>query len=172
MAADLGSMPEKDFLISRIPIQNPPLASTKYFMQHNVFLAYLTETGLVGLLDLMAVLIADDPGQSGRVAQSRNGFMAPVSFGLLMIVVLLNFVINGMFHDVSISPMVNSLLVLHICDRQQRLLGTAGLPARTPQFDTCGKFAGHHPPAPTCSTKRSNRPPRPFTLALPVLKLN
>ena len=50
------------------PYSGRPLASTKYFMQHNVFLAYLTETGLVGLLVLMAVLIADVPGQSGRVA--------------------------------------------------------------------------------------------------------
>jgi O-antigen ligase len=91
------------------PYSGRPLASTKYFMQHNVFLAYLTETGLVGLLVLMAVLMQMTL-VSLAVWRNQELDLWARLFGLLMIVVLLNFVISGMFHDVSISPMVNSLL--------------------------------------------------------------
>ncbi len=91
------------------PYSGRPLASTKYFMQHNVFLAYLTETGLVGLLVLMAVLIQMTL-VSLAVWRNQELDLWARLFGLLMVVVLLNFVISGMFHDVSISPMVNSLL--------------------------------------------------------------
>ncbi len=94
------------------PYSGRPLANTKYLMQHNVFLAYLTEMGLVGMLSLVGVLL-----QMSLISLSvwRNEELDLWArmFGLLMLVVMGNFVINGMFHDVSIAPMMNALLLFN-----------------------------------------------------------
>jgi hypothetical protein len=87
-----------------------PLMATKGYMQHNVFLAYLTETGLVGLLCLLAMLAAMG-FQSWRLWRNQNEELITRLFGLLALAMLLNYSINGMFHDVSIIPMANLLLL-------------------------------------------------------------
>ena len=86
-----------------------PLSKTKGYLQHNVFLAYLTEMGLVGLTVLLIML--------GAMARSAwllwTDLEKPIEqrqFGFLMLAVLLGFGVNGMFHDTSIMPMVNYLL--------------------------------------------------------------
>ena len=92
------------------PYSGKSLSSTKYFMQHNVFLAYLTETGLLGLSLLLAMLMV--MMQYGwRLWRNQDLQLWPRMIGLLMIVLLLNYSINGLFHDVSIIPMQNTLLL-------------------------------------------------------------
>jgi O-antigen ligase len=87
-----------------------PLMMTKEYMQHNVFLAFLTETGLIGLISLLAMLLF--MGRSSwKLWRSRNQDPIVRSYGLLMIAFLLNYSINGMFHDVSIIPLSNLVLL-------------------------------------------------------------
>lgn len=87
-----------------------PLQMVLPYVQHNVFLSLLTETGFVGLLSLMLVLVlwTRDAWQMWRSDELSCGCR---HFSLLTIVLLLNFVINGMFHDTTITPMVTTLLL-------------------------------------------------------------
>lgn len=87
-----------------------PLMMTREYMQHNVFLAYLAETGLVGLSFLLMMLMAMAT-YSWRLWRSRNQEPLIRYFGLIMIALLLNYSINGMFHDVSIIPVANLILL-------------------------------------------------------------
>ncbi len=91
------------------PTSRQPLAMTKSYMQHNIFLAYVSETGIIGLGALLimlamftriAVLTWTDPTLPFWRQQ----------FGMLLLVFLSNHAINGMFHDVSIIPMENMLM--------------------------------------------------------------
>jgi O-antigen ligase len=87
-----------------------PLTMTKRYMQHNVFLAFLTETGLIGLGGLLAILVVI--AMAGwKLWQDQNQDSLTRCFGLLLIAALLNYSINGMFHDVSIIPLSNLLLL-------------------------------------------------------------
>lgn len=79
------------------------------YMQHNIVLAYLTETGLIGVFLLLSVL-----GVFGflgwQVWFSPFGTLAERQVGLLLMVFVSLFVVNGMFHDVTIIPMANMML--------------------------------------------------------------
>jgi len=92
------------------PHSGRPLSSTRSFMQHNVFLAYLTELGLVGFSLLTLTLLTMACQSWSLWKHSELDYWQRV-FGLLMIVLVLNYTINGMFHDVSIIPMQNLLLL-------------------------------------------------------------
>lgn len=91
------------------PYSTEPLSMTKTYMQHNIFLAYVTETGLLGLsaLLLMMTLLFRAAWTTWR--DLRLSFWKR-QFGLLLIAMLANHCVNGMFHDVSIIPMENMLL--------------------------------------------------------------
>ena len=86
-----------------------PLRQTKVYLQHNVFLAYLTEMGLAGLFVLLIML-----GVMARSAWllwiNRKQTLEQRQFGLLLAAMLVCFCVNGMFHDTSIMPMMNYLL--------------------------------------------------------------
>lgn len=86
-----------------------PLSLTKGYMQHNIFLAYLTETGLVGLSALLLMLAVFLRAAWTVWRDTRLSFWKR-QFGLLMLALLANHGINGMFHDVSIIPMENMLM--------------------------------------------------------------
>jgi O-antigen ligase len=79
-------------------------------MQHNILLAYLTETGLVGM-GLLVTMLTSMSVQAWRLWQNQQHDMLVRLFGLLMLAILLNYIINGMFHDVSIIPLANALIV-------------------------------------------------------------
>ena len=86
-----------------------PLEKARPFTQHNVFLALLVETGLVGL-GLFLVLLALWIRDAWRVWRSR---MAPPwarQVALLFFVLMANYLANGMFHDLSLIFMVNMVL--------------------------------------------------------------
>ncbi len=91
------------------PHSGKPLVITKTLMQHNVFLAYLTETGLVGLsaLTLMLLMMIFT---SWKVWSNKTIDLWARQFGLLGVVMLSSYCVNGMFHDVSIIPMNHAFL--------------------------------------------------------------
>jgi O-antigen ligase len=90
-----------------------PLQSVLNYTQHNVFLVYMLETGVVGTLFFVAIL-ATVTYRSCRVwSQFARNEQHPelAQFGLVGVAIVSVYVINGMFHDVSIIPMSNCLLL-------------------------------------------------------------
>ncbi|MDP6445849.1 MAG: O-antigen ligase family protein [Pirellulaceae bacterium] len=79
------------------------------YVQHNVFLALLCETGIIGLSAYAAMLIAL-ARRAWRLAASRSAPDWAKPVGLLMLACLAAVSINGMFHDVSVIAMVNALM--------------------------------------------------------------
>ena len=86
-----------------------PLRMVLPYMQHNVVLSYVTETGLLGLGLLMAVLISFVK-RGWDLWRSKSVQLVHRQVGLLMMIVVSSYLINGMFHDVSIIPMIGTLL--------------------------------------------------------------
>ncbi len=86
-----------------------PLALTKSYSQHNLFLNYLAEMGLAGLTILIAMLL-NLSWMAMAIWKNRRRYLFARYFGLIMLVILVCHVTNGMFHDVAIAPMVNMLL--------------------------------------------------------------
>ncbi|WP_347242647.1 O-antigen ligase family protein [Thermogutta sp.] len=85
-----------------------PLRQAKPYTQHNVFLSLLVETGLIGL-GLFGCFLA----ASAEVLRRHWGNPArPMSF--LALVAVVAYVVNGLFHDVSIILDVNAVLFLMI----------------------------------------------------------
>jgi O-antigen ligase len=106
-----GQYKQLDMEYWRDPTSNLPLERAKPYVQHNVFLALLTDTGLVGLT-LYLALLGLWTRSAWRVWTCARRSLAERQIGLLMLVVLTSHVTNGMFHDVSIIPMGNMLLFL------------------------------------------------------------
>jgi O-antigen ligase len=83
-----------------------PLEEARDYVQHNVFLSVLVDTGLIGLGLVLSWLI-----MLGGVAwtMARNVRTGPESrfVGMLLLGTLVAYVANGMFHDVLIIPMVH-----------------------------------------------------------------
>ncbi len=88
-----------------------PLRRVLPYMQHNVFLSYLTETGLVGL-GLLVSLLASLAIKSWRLWRASELSLWERQLGLLGLVVMSNYCINGLFHDVSIIPHVAAIFFL------------------------------------------------------------
>ena len=86
-----------------------PLRQTKNYLQHNVFLAYLTELGITGLAVLLMML-----GLMARNAWiiwiNRTRSIEERQIGFLLAAILICYCGNGMFHDTSIIPQVHYLL--------------------------------------------------------------
>ena len=86
-----------------------PLTKAKPYMQHNVFLSYLTELGIVGMAWLI-ILLGKLFLVSWKLTQEKSLESWQRGFGLLMFVTLVGYVVNGMFHDTSILPMMHMLM--------------------------------------------------------------
>jgi len=86
-----------------------PLEKARPFVQHNVLLALLTETGLIGMGLFAAVLAlwAREAWRLWRSPQVAPGVRAPA---LVFLAFAANYLVNGMLHDVAIIPMVNMVL--------------------------------------------------------------
>ncbi|NUQ64786.1 MAG: O-antigen ligase family protein [Pirellulales bacterium] len=79
------------------------------YVQHNTFLALLTETGLPGAALFVAVLVLWSR-EAWRLWRTPTAPLWVRQTGLLLLVLTSNYAINAMFHDVSIIAMVNMLL--------------------------------------------------------------
>jgi O-antigen ligase len=106
-----------------------PLEKGRPYVQHNVFLALLAETGLVGMC-LFTLLLTLWTRDAWRLYHSNAPPWAR-QHGLLFLAMLGSYLANAMFHDLAIIPMVNMFVFF--------LAGTvAGLrqiaPAQTPSL--------------------------------------
>jgi len=82
------------------------LEKARTYSQHNLFLSLLAETGLVGfaLFLLLLILWTRD---AWRVWRSRSAPLGARQIALLFFVLLANYAVIAMFHEVSLIPMVN-----------------------------------------------------------------
>lgn len=88
-----------------------PLQRALPYFQHNVFLAYLVEMGLTGLVMLIALLVTLF-WRGWLVATDRAAPYAARCMAAVALAVGTNYVVNGMFHDVSLIPVANFHLFL------------------------------------------------------------
>ena len=86
-----------------------PLEKVRPFVQHTVFLALLTETGLVGV-GLFVAVLAWWTFDAGLLWCSETAPLWVRQMGLLFLATVGAYLPNGMFHDVSLVAMVNMLL--------------------------------------------------------------
>ena len=86
-----------------------PVEKGRGYVQHNVFLALLVETGLVGL-GLFVALLAVWSRDAWRLWRRASLPVVHRQQGLLLLVAVGVYVVNGMFHDVSCIPMANMTL--------------------------------------------------------------
>ena len=85
-----------------------PLEQARPYVQHNVFLSLLTETGLIGAG--LLVLVIGSWCKSGWQLWQQNEALRMRQAGLLLLVILSAYIVNGLFHDVSIIAMVHMVL--------------------------------------------------------------
>lgn len=88
-----------------------PLEKARPFIQHNIFLALLTETGLAAT-GLFVLLLGLWWREAWRLWRLPGPAASPRQLGLLFLAAEMNYVVNGMFHDVAIIPTINMLLFL------------------------------------------------------------
>ena len=85
------------------------LEKSRGYVQHNVFLSLLTETGLLGL-GLWVTVLWFWSRNAWRLWQTSAASPWFRQTGLLTLVLLACYVVTGMFHDVSLILVVNWLL--------------------------------------------------------------
>ena len=78
------------------------------FMQHNIVLSYLTELGLLGVFLLLGII--SGVTHAAIVVFRRTRCHMSRQTMLVALVLLAAWLFNGMFHDVSIIPMIGSLI--------------------------------------------------------------
>ena len=86
-----------------------PLEKSRFYAQQNVFLSLLTETGFLGM-GLFVALLACWTGTAWRLWRAATAPVWARQMGLLFLAFMTAYLANGMFHDLSIVPMVNMFL--------------------------------------------------------------
>ena len=102
------------YTISKVPYLDSAdterqLAKAIPYMQHNTALSFLTETGLVGTIWLL-LLYGNFCWIGWRLWKVTDYGWSVRSYGLLLLAVMTMFIANGLFHDVTIIPMSNTLM--------------------------------------------------------------
>jgi len=87
------------------------LERARQYTQHNVLLALLAETGVIGAGLFVLVLLAG-AGQAWQLWRCREHDDLVRRFALLTLLMLLAYVIMGMFHDLTLIPMIHMGLFL------------------------------------------------------------
>ena len=94
-------------------LQNPhsdlQLAKGAVYLQHNVVLSLLTEVGLIGC-GLFLILILKAYQEAAILLRTKKATPWAKAYAMILVATLTRYTINGMFHDVSIIPMANTLL--------------------------------------------------------------
>lgn len=86
-----------------------PLEQARGYVSHNVLLTLLTETGLVGLTAFVT-LLAFWTRDAWRLWRRTAAPLCARQIGLVMMIALGTYLLNGMFHDTSIMPLMNLTL--------------------------------------------------------------
>ncbi|MDA0660511.1 MAG: O-antigen ligase family protein [Planctomycetota bacterium] len=85
------------------------LEQVRPYHQHNVFLSLLTETGLIGMSLYTGMLLMWSQ-TAWRLWTSRQHGLEIRQLGLFFLASLSAYLVNGMFQDVAIVPMLHNLL--------------------------------------------------------------
>jgi hypothetical membrane protein len=88
-----------------------PLGKTKPYIQHNAFLALLTETGLIGS-GLFVLLLGCWSIAALRLARDRAGPLWMQQVGIVFLSLLGAYLVNANFHDTNMIDMLNAWLFL------------------------------------------------------------
>lgn len=86
-----------------------PLEKAQPYVQHNLLLSLLVETGLVGA-GLAAGLLALWLSDAWRLWRAPHAPAWARNTALLFMALWMNYVLNGLFHEVSFIPMVNAVM--------------------------------------------------------------
>jgi O-antigen ligase len=86
------------------PQASYPLNQAKSYTQHNVFFSILVETGGIGLMVFLFLLEAWGRELAVGLWAGKRGLF------VLATVTLMAYLVNGLFHDVSIIPQMNAVL--------------------------------------------------------------
>lgn len=86
-----------------------PLGKARPYVQHNVFLSLLTETGLVGMVLFVGVL-AFWTIDANRLRRENSIGPQAQTLGILFLAMMCYYVANGMFQDIALMPQGNMLL--------------------------------------------------------------
>jgi O-antigen ligase len=86
-----------------------PLEQTRPYMQHNVFLSVLVDTGLIGF-SLFVGWCVYVVAAGWKLARGGASRLEVRSVGMLMVGTFFAYLCNGMFQDVMIIPMVHMFL--------------------------------------------------------------
>ena len=91
-----------------LPYYTHEIDFARDYVQHNVLLGLLSETGIIGMLLYMNLLITWS--HTAWKLWARRTLPLPFrQLGLLFLMLTLSFLCNGMFQDVAIMPMVHSV---------------------------------------------------------------
>jgi len=85
------------------------LEQVRGYIPHNVVLSLLTETGAIGL-GLFLALVVFWGGTAWNLWSDPDVPLYARQQGLLMLIALIAYFVNGMFHEVSVIPMMNMTL--------------------------------------------------------------
>ena len=88
---------------------NLPLDQARSYAQHNVFLAILVDTGLIGSFLFFGFLLSLF-GIAWRMASESTAPTESRNVGLLILSALAMYIVNGMFHNLMVIPMVHMFL--------------------------------------------------------------
>ncbi len=88
---------------------NLPLEKGRPYIQHNVFLSLLTETGAIGV-GLFIMTLSFWTRDAWRLWRSTCSPLGARQCGMLALVAVGAYALNGMFHEVSVIPMDNMTL--------------------------------------------------------------
>ena len=86
-----------------------PMEKAKGYMQHNVFLSLLSETGLIGLT-LFVVLLSLWSWDGWQLCNDGSRPIWQRQQGLFCLLVLVAYLANAMFHDLALIAMLNMLV--------------------------------------------------------------
>ncbi len=85
-----------------------PLERTKGLTQHNLFLRFLAELGLVGSLLWLAVLVGWLKRTIDQLRYRQPSWVQQIA--LLQGAAAVSYLVNGLFHDVALIPMLNMVV--------------------------------------------------------------
>ncbi|MBC8354579.1 MAG: O-antigen ligase family protein [Planctomycetes bacterium] len=127
-----GQYKEYDVEYLQLIVGDLDLEKAAPYVQHNVFLAVLTQTGMLGFGAWM-IMLGLWTRNAWRLWNSRQAPLWARQHGLLFLALLAAFAFNGMFHDVGIISMVNMLLffIAGVCQGLTPHICGAAEPRRT-----------------------------------------
>lgn len=111
LGCGFGQYKQVDIDYLRESVGDLPLEMARPYVQHNTFLALLTQTGLIGA-GLWVVVLGLWTRSALLLCNSQAAPRWARQHALVFLAVLVAYVCNAMFHDVGLITMFNALLFL------------------------------------------------------------